>query len=58
MVSEHRVNILKPGNVFRDWLLDVLRDRIHKKDCNAVVYEIKEGSHTVVGTISKARVTA
>ncbi|VVB62755.1 Uncharacterised protein [uncultured archaeon] len=47
MVSEHRVNILKPGTVFRDWLLDVLGDRIHNKDCDVVVYKIKGASHNV-----------
>ena len=47
MVSEHRISILKPGSVFRDWLLDVLGDRIHNKDCDVVVYEIKGASHTV-----------
>jgi hypothetical protein len=47
MGSEHRVNILKPGSVFRDWLLDVLGDRIHNKDCDVVVYKIKGASHNV-----------
>jgi hypothetical protein len=47
MVSEHRVSILKPGTVFRDWLLDVIGDRIQNKYCNVVVYKIRDGSHTV-----------
>jgi len=47
MVSEHRVSILKPGTVFRDWLLDVIGERIQNKDCNVVVYKIRDGSHTV-----------
>ena len=47
MVSEHKVGILKPGTVFRDWLLDVIGERIQNKDCNVVVYKIRDGSHTV-----------
>ncbi|MGD0952439.1 MAG: hypothetical protein ABR985_08595 [Methanotrichaceae archaeon] len=47
MVSEHRVSILKPGTVFRDWLLDVIGERIQNKDCNVVVYKIRDGAHTV-----------
>jgi tRNA A-37 threonylcarbamoyl transferase component Bud32 len=47
MSSEKRVNTLKPGDVFRDWLVDVLDDRIRNKKCNVAVYKFRPASHTV-----------
>lgn len=47
MLSEHRVNVLRPGDVFRDWLIYELGDRIHNKRCDAIVYKIGPASHTV-----------
>jgi len=41
------VNLLKPGNVFRDWLVDTLADKIKNKNCGGVVYKITPASHTV-----------
>lgn len=47
MTKEKRVATLKPGNVFRDWLVDVLGDRIRNKRCDVAVYKISPASHTV-----------
>jgi tRNA A-37 threonylcarbamoyl transferase component Bud32 len=47
MSSEKRVSTLKPGDVFRDWLVDVIGDRIHNKKCNVAVYKFRPASHTV-----------
>lgn len=47
MSSEKRVSTLKPGDVFRDWLLDVLGDRIQNKNCKVAVYKFRPASHTV-----------
>ncbi len=47
MSSEKRVSTLKPGDVFRDWLLNILGDRIHNKNCKVGVYKFRPASHTV-----------
>lgn len=47
MISENRVDTLKPGNPFRDWLTDVVGDRIRNKRCNVAVHKIAPASHTV-----------
>jgi tRNA A-37 threonylcarbamoyl transferase component Bud32 len=47
MLKENRVNTLKRGDVFRDWLIDVLGERIRHKDCHVSVYKIEPASHTV-----------
>jgi tRNA A-37 threonylcarbamoyl transferase component Bud32 len=47
MAKERRAATLKPGDVFRDWLVDVLGDRIRNKDCHVKVYRIFPASHTV-----------
>jgi tRNA A-37 threonylcarbamoyl transferase component Bud32 len=47
MLREYEVNMLKRGDVFRDWLVDLLRDRIHNKDCLVKVYKIAPASHTI-----------
>ena len=46
MVSEIYVNTLKPGDVFRDWLIDVVGDKVHNKRCRVRVYRVP-ASHTV-----------
>jgi archaeosine-15-forming tRNA-guanine transglycosylase len=46
MVSEIYVNTLKPGDVFRDWLIDVVGDKLHNKRCKVRVYRVP-ASHTV-----------
>ncbi len=47
MLSETRVNTLQPGDVFRDWLIHILGDRIENKRCGVDVYLIGPASHTV-----------
>ncbi len=47
MFKEKRVATLKPGNVFRDWLVEVLGDRIRKKKSRVKVYKLAPSSHTV-----------
>lgn len=47
MISEHMVDTLVPGNDFRDWLIEVLGDRIQNKRCEVIVYKIEGASHTV-----------
>lgn len=47
MLKQRRVNTLRPGDPFRDWLLDVLRERIRNKRCDVSVYRMGPASHTV-----------
>lgn len=47
MTSEKRVNILKPGDVYRDWLVHILGDRIQNKKCRVAVHKFRPASHTV-----------
>lgn len=47
MGKEKRVDTLKPGNAFRDWLVYVLGDRIQNKYSQVKVYKIAPSSHTV-----------
>jgi hypothetical protein len=47
MLKEHRVNTLRRGDVFRDWLVNLLGERIHDKNCQVAVYKIAPASHTV-----------
>ncbi len=47
MIKEHRVNMLHRGDVFRDWLVDILGERIQNKSCRVPVYKIRSASHTV-----------
>ena len=47
MLSERQVGTLKPGDVFRDWLVDALGDRLHHKKCDVRVFKIGPASHTV-----------
>lgn len=47
MLKEHHVNTLTRGNHFRDWLVDLLDERIHNKACKVAVYRIEPASHTV-----------
>ncbi len=46
-MAEQYVNTLKPGDRFRDWLIEVLDDRIRNPDCKVGVYRISPASHTV-----------
>ncbi len=47
MLSEKRVSTLRPGDAFRDWLIDIVGDRIKDRRCNVAVYKISPASHTV-----------
>ncbi len=47
MLKEHHVNTLGRGDYFRDWLIDILGERIHNKSCKVAVYKIEPASHTV-----------
>lgn len=46
MASGNYVDKLKPGDVFRDWLVEVVGDSIHNKNCEVRVFKIP-ASHTV-----------
>jgi serine/threonine protein kinase len=47
MISEQLVNTLRPGSVFRSWLIEILGDKIINKNCYVNVYKIFPTSHTV-----------
>jgi hypothetical protein len=47
MTKEKKVDTLGPGNAFRDWLVDVLGERIVDRNCKVNVYKILPSSHTV-----------
>ena len=47
MLKEQRVDTLRQGNVFREWLIDVLNDRIRNKRCDVAVYKLVPASHIV-----------
>ncbi len=47
MLSEKRVSTLRPGDMFRDWLINITGERIRDKKCNVAVYKISPASHTV-----------
>ncbi len=44
---QYYVNTLGPGDVFRDWLVEILGDRISNKECETDVYKYDPSSHTV-----------
>ncbi|TGC10633.1 phosphotransferase [Methanolobus halotolerans] len=44
---EYYVNTLGPGDVFRDWLVEILGDRISNKYCETDVFKYDRSSHTV-----------
>lgn len=43
----HHVNTLGPGDVFRDWLVYTLGDRIKNEYCKVEVFKCSPSSHTV-----------
>ncbi len=47
MLKEQRVDTLHPGNAFREWLIDVLNDRLRNKRCDVAVYKLGPASHNV-----------
>jgi aminoglycoside phosphotransferase (APT) family kinase protein len=38
---------IKPGNTFRDWLIEVLGDKVRNKDCEIRVFKLSHASHRV-----------
>jgi aminoglycoside phosphotransferase (APT) family kinase protein len=46
-VIQKRVGYLKPGNEFRDWLAEILADRLCNRNCTVQVYRIAPASHVV-----------
>lgn len=46
-VLNHHVSTLGLGDVFRDWLVNTLGDRIKNKYCNVEVFKFSPSSHTV-----------
>ncbi len=47
MAIEKYVGTLAPGNAFRDWLCQVLGERLGDRNSRVYVYKIKPASHTV-----------
>ena len=47
MAREKYVDTLGPGNAFREWLLQVLGERIGDRSGKVNVYKIMPASHTV-----------
>ena len=47
MASEKYVGTLGPGNAFREWLLQVLGERIGDRNSKVNVYRVMPASHTV-----------
>jgi len=47
MFKEKRVDTLRPGDVFRDWLVSALGEKVSDKGCKVKVYRIMPSSHTV-----------
>jgi hypothetical protein len=47
MISERHVDTLKPGDIFRNWLIDIAGERIRDRRCSVAVYKIYPASHTV-----------
>lgn len=38
---------MKPGDTFRDWLIEVLGDRIHNKGCEVRIFKLSHASHRI-----------
>jgi len=47
MAREKYVDTLAPGNAFREWLVEVLGDRIGERNGKINVYKVMPASHTV-----------
>ncbi len=47
MAKERKVDTLGPGNAFRDWLVDVMGEKIVDRNSKVNVYKIMPSSHTV-----------
>lgn len=47
LASFEYVRTVKPGNAFRDWLIEVLGDRIQNKYCEVRIFKLSHASHRV-----------
>ncbi len=47
LASFEYVRTVKPGNDFRDWLIEVLGDRIRNKNCEVRIFKLSHASHRV-----------
>lgn len=47
IASFEYVKTVKSGNVFREWLIEVLGDRIRNKDCEVRIFKLSHASHRV-----------
>jgi thiamine kinase-like enzyme len=47
MATFKYIKTVKPGNKFRDWLVEVLAHRIQNKDCEVSVFKLSHASHRV-----------
>ena len=47
MAFEERVNLLRRGDPFRDWLVKNLGERIQEDRCDVVVFKLSTSSHAV-----------
>ena len=47
ILTSQYVNSLQAGDVFREWLIDILWGRIENKECKVLVYKVNPASHTV-----------
>jgi aminoglycoside phosphotransferase (APT) family kinase protein len=47
VASFEYVRTVKSGNIFRDWLVEVLGDRIRNKDCEVRIFKLSHASHRV-----------
>jgi len=41
------IRTVKPGDKFRDWLVEVLTDRIQDKNCEVRIFKLSHASHRV-----------
>lgn len=47
MASFEYIRTVKPGHVFRDWLIEVLGDRIRNKNCEVRIFKLSRASHRI-----------
>lgn len=47
LASFEYVRKVKPGNIFRDWLIEVLGDKIRNKNCEVRIFKLSHASHRV-----------
>ncbi len=47
VASFEYVSTMKQGDTFRDWLVEVLGDRIHNKSCEVRIFKLSHASHQI-----------